>query len=162
MGWLDIVILVVVVIAVFLGLRIGIIKAVLSLAGLIAGVILAGQFYVPLSGQLSFIPQSNVAEVAAFAIILVGVMIVAGVAATLLKWAASAVLLGWVNHLGGAVFGLVLGALLSGALLATWVKFLGIANIVSESSLAVILLDRFPTVLALLPGEFDTIRSFFP
>jgi membrane protein required for colicin V production len=70
-------------------------------------------------------------------------------------------MLGWVNHLGGAVFGLVLGALFCGALLATWIKFLGIAKVISESSLAVILLDRFPAVLALLPGEFDSVRSFF-
>ncbi|MFC2071505.1 CvpA family protein [Chloroflexota bacterium] len=161
MNGLDIVILVVVVIAVFLGLRIGIIKAVLSLAGVIVGVILAGLFYTPLSGQLSFIPQADVAEVVAFAIILVGVMIVAGVAAKLLKWAASAMLLGWVNHLGGAVLGFVLGAIFCGALLATWVKFLGITKIVSESSLAALLLDRFPAVLTLLPDEFDVIRSFF-
>ncbi len=63
MNWLDIVILVVVVIPVFLGLRIGIIKAVLSLTGLIVGIILAGQFYEPLSEQLSFIPQAGMAEV---------------------------------------------------------------------------------------------------
>ena len=161
MNWLDIVILVVVVIAIFLGLRIGIIKAALSLAGVIVGVILAGRFYVPLSEQLTFIPKADVAKVVAFAIILIVVMIIAGVAAKLLKWAASAMLLGWVNHLGGAVFGFVLGAILCGALLAICTKFLGITEIISESSLAAILLDRFPAVLALLPDEFDTIRSFF-
>ena len=161
MNWLDIVILAVVVIATFWGLRLGIIKAVLSLAGLIVGVILAGRYYVPLSEQLTFIPQAGVAEIVAFAIILIGVMVVAGVLARLLKWAASAVMLGWVNNLGGAVFGLVLGALLCSALLATWVKFLGIAEVISESSLAAILLDRFPAVLALLPDEFDAVRSFF-
>ena len=161
MNWLDIVILVVVAIATFLGLRIGIIKAALSLAGVIVGVILAGRYYVPLSAQLSFIPQAGVAEVVAFVIILIGVMVIAGVIARFLRWVASAVMLGWVNHLGGAAFGLVLGATLCAALLATWVKFLGIAGIISESSLAAILLDRFPAVLALLPGEFDAIRSFF-
>ena len=161
MNWLDIVILVIVAIAIFLGLRIGIIKAALSLAGLIIGIILAGRYYVPLSEQLSFIPQAGVAEVVAFTIILIGVMVIAVVLSRLLKWATSAVMLGWVNHLGGAVFGLVLAALLCGALLATWVKFLGIAEVISESSLAVILLDRFPAVLALLPEEFDAIRSFF-
>ena len=161
MNWLDIVILVVVASATFLGLRIGIIKAALSLAGLIVGVILAGRYYVPLSAQLSFIPQAGVAEVVAFVIILIGVMVIAGVLAGLLRWVASAVMLGWVNHLGGAVFGLVLGAILCGALLAVWVKFLGIAGIISESTVAAVLLDRFPAVLALLPDEFDAIRSFF-
>ncbi len=161
MNWLDIVILVVVAIATFLGLRIGIIKAVLSLAGLIVGIILAGLYYVPLSEQLPFIPQADVAKVVAFAIILIGVMVIVSVLAKLLKWAASAVMLGWVNRLGGAAFGVVLGALLCGALLATWARFWGVAEIISDSSLAVILLDRFPAVLALLPDEFDAIRSFF-
>ena len=161
MNWLDIIILVVVVIAIFLGLRIGLIKAALSLAGLIVGVILAGLFYTPLAEQLSFIPQAGVADVVAFAIILIGVMVIAGILARFLKWAASAIMLGWVNHLGGAVFGLVLGSLLCSALLATLSKFFDIAGLVSQSSLSAILLDRFPAVLALLPEEFDMVRSFF-
>ena len=161
MNLLDIVILVVAAITTFLGLRIGIIKAALSLAGLIVGIILAGRYSVPLSEQLAFIPQADVAKVVAFAIILIGVMVIASVLAKLLKRAASAVMLGWVNRLGGAAFGLVLGALLCGALLATWGKFFDVAGIISDSNLAVILLDRFPVVLALLPDEFDAIRSFF-
>ena len=139
----------------------GLIKAVLSLAGLIVGLVLARLYYVPLAEQLGFIPEAMVAKVIAFAIIMIVVMVIAGVLARLLKRATSAAMLGWVNHLGGAVFGLVLGALLCGALLTIWVKFLGIAEVISKSSLAIILLDRFPTVLALLPEEFDTIRSFF-
>jgi len=161
MNLLDIVILVVIASSIFLGLRIGIIKAALSLAGVIVGVILAGRYYVSLAEQLTFISQEDVAEGVAFAIILIVVMVIAGILATFLKWAASAVMLGWVNRLGGAVFGLVLGAILCGALLAIWVKFFGIAGVVSQSSLAAILLDRFPAVLALLPEEFDAIRSFF-
>ena len=160
MNWLDIVIIVAIAIPTFIGLRMGIIKAALSLAGLIVGVILAGHYYVPLSQQLSFIPQAGVAKVVAFAIILIGIMVVAGVLARLLKWAASVVMLGWVNQLGGAIFGFVLGAIFCGAILAIWVKFLG-AGAIAESGLAAVLLDRFPMVLALLPHEFDAIRSFF-
>lgn len=161
MNWLDIVIIVVIAIATFLGLKIGIIKAILSLAGLIIGVILAGRFYTPLSEQLTFISQAGVAKVVAFAIILIGVMIIAAVLATLLKWAATIMMLGWINHLGGAIFGLVLGAIFCSALLAIWVKFLDPAETVAESILATMLLDSLPIILALLPKEFDTIRSFF-
>ena len=161
MNWLDIVILVVIAIATFLGLRIGIIKAALSLAGLIVGVILAGRYYLPFSQQLAFIPQDSIAKVVAFAIILIGVLIIAAVLAWLLKWAASAMMLGWVNRLGGAVFGLILGAIFCSALLAMWVKFVGIDGAIAESALTPILLDRLPMVLALLPGEFDAVHSFF-
>lgn len=161
MNWLDIVILVIVAIAIFLGLRIGIIKAALSLAGVMVGIILAGRFYVPLAEKLTFIPPANVAEIVAFAIILIGVMVIAMVLATFLRWAVSAMMLGWVNHLGGAILGLVLGALFCSALLAIWVKFFGPTGVINESTLTRILLDRFPAVLALLPSEFDAIRSFF-
>ncbi len=161
MNWLDIVIIVVIAISAFGGLKNGLIKAVLSLAGLIVGVVLAGRYYTPLSEQLTFIPQDNIARIVAFAIILIGVMIIAGVLANLLKWAVSAVMLGWVNRIGGAIFGLVLGAVFCGALLAMWIKFMGIQSIIVESAMANMLLDFFPVVLALLPDEFDTVRSFF-
>ena len=161
MSWLDLVLAVVLAVGAFLGLKTGIIKAVLSLAGLIVGVILAGHLYVPLSEQLPFIPQADVAKVVAFAIILIGVMVIAIVLARLLKWAASVIMLNWVNHLGGAVFGLILGAIFCGALLAIWVKWLGAGDVITESMIAPVLLDKFPMVLALLPDEFDAIRSFF-
>ena len=161
MNWLDIVIIVVIAISTFLGLRAGLIKAVLSLAGLTGGVILAGRYYVPLSQQLSFIPYENATKIVAFIIIVVGVMIIAGVLAWLLGKIASIVMLGWVNRIGGAILGLVLGALFCGALLAIWIKYLGIADPIAESGLARILLDRLPIVLALLPDEFDAVRSFF-
>jgi membrane protein required for colicin V production len=161
MNWLDIVLLIVLVISILTGLKIGLIKAVLSLVGVVVGVILAGQYSDDLAGHLTFISQPGLAKIAAFAIILIVVMIIAAVLASLIKWAVSAMMLGWVNRLGGAIFGLVLGAIFCGALLAMWVKFLGISDAVNESALAVMLLDKFPMVLALLPGEFDSIRSFF-
>jgi len=161
MNWLDIIIIVLIAIPTLIGLRIGIIKAALSLAGVIVGVILAGRFYVALSEQLTFIPQENLAKIAAFAIILIIVMLVAGILASVLKWLASIVMLGWVNRLGGAVFGLVLGAIFCGVLLAIWAKLLGPEGPITESGLAMLLLYRFPMVLALLPEEFDAVRSFF-
>jgi len=161
MNWLDIVIVVAIVVPALIGLKIGMIKAALSLAGLIIGVILAGRYYLPLSQRLSFISSASIAEIAAFIIILIGVMVIAGVIARLLKWTASVIMLGWVNHLGGAAFGLVLGAIFCGALLAIWVKFLGVTGAITESNLAPILVDFFPVVLALLPDEFDAIRPFF-
>lgn len=161
MSWLDLVIIATIGINTLMGLKTGLIKTVLSLAGVIIGVILAGRFYLPLAGQLTFIPQATVAKVVAFAIILIVVMVIANVLATLLKWATSLMMLGWVNRLGGAAFGLLLGAIFTGALLATWVRFLGAGQAISDSALAALLLDRFPVVLALLPQEFDTVRSFF-
>ena len=161
MNWLDIVILVAIALATVAGLSIGIIRAALSLAGLVLGVVLAGHYYLPFSRLLDAVLQPDVAKVLASAIILIGVMVAAVVLAMLLKRAASAVKLGWADHLGGAVLGLVLGAIFCGGLLAMWVKFVGMGDTIAESTLAPILLDRLPVVLALLPNEFDSVRSFF-
>jgi len=161
MSWLDIVILVAIAIAAFLGLRMGLIKAVLVLAGIIVGVILAGHYSGPLGERLTFIPGEGIAEVVAFAIILIGVLLIAAVLARLLTWTAKAIMLGWVNRLGGAIFGLLLGAIFCSAFLAMWVNFVGMEKAIAESAIAPILLDRLPMVLALLPGEFDGVRSFF-
>ena len=161
MNWLDIVILVALAIAAVMGLKMGLIKAVLLLAGIIVGVVLAGHFSGPLGERLTFISSEGVAKVVAFAVIMLAVLAVAAIAAALLTWAAKVVMLGWVNRLGGAVAGLLLGALFCGALLTMWVYFLGMAEVIAESAIATILLDRLPMVLALLPGEFDGVRSFF-
>jgi membrane protein required for colicin V production len=161
MNWLDIVILIIIIIPTLIGLKVGIIKALLTIMGVVVGVILAGCFYVALAEHLTFISQPSLARIAAFAIILIVVMIIAAVVASVIKWVVSAVMLGWVNRLGGAVFGFVLGMIFCGALLTIWVKFMGISGPIQESSLAALLLDGFPMVLALLPDEFDSVRSFF-
>ncbi|MFC1961492.1 CvpA family protein [Chloroflexota bacterium] len=161
MNWLDIVLIVLIAVPTFVGLKMGIIKALLSLVGMILGIILAGIFYAPLAASLTFIDQENLAKIVAFAIIFLGIMIIAGVAAAILSKIVSLMLLGWVNHLGGAAFGFLLGAVFCGALLAIWVRFLGSGETLTSSGLALILLDKFPMVLALLPDEFDVIRAFF-
>jgi membrane protein required for colicin V production len=160
MNWLDIVILVCLVVPVFIGLKIGLIKAVLSLVGLIIGVVLASNLYKPLANIMGFISNENVANIIAFIIILLVVMVAATIAVHLLKFIASITMLGWVDHLGGAIFGFLLGAILWSALLATWVKFFD-TDLIKEAFIAGILLDKFPLILGLLPSEFDVIRDFF-
>lgn len=161
MSWLDIVIVVGLALATFLGLKKGLIKVVLTLAGLIVGVILAGQFYLPLSERLTFITSTAVAGIAAFAIIVVGVMILAAIVAGILKRTAEAIMLGWLNRLGGAAFGLVLGVIFWSTALVAWVKFIGPAEVIIESGIATFLLSIFPVILGLLPQEFDDVRSIF-
>ena len=161
MNWLDIVIIVLIAVSTFSGLKIGLIKEVLTLAGLIIGVLLAGRFYADLAPQLTFISQPNIAKIVAFAIILVGIMAIAGVTSGVLKWLTSAVMLGWIDRLGGGAIGFIVGALFCSALLALWVKFLGAGGPIADSVLALLLLDKLPLVLALLPKDFDSVRSFF-
>jgi len=160
MNWLDIVLILIFAVFAFLGFKRGLIRAVLILVGLILGVFLAGRFYLAFSGWL---PIANVtaARVLAFILIFVAVVAVACVVAFLLRKTISAIMLGWADRLLGAVFGLVAGAVICGALLALFAHFLDIEGTVSQSWIASILLDRVPLLLALLPEEFDAVRGFF-
>lgn len=160
MNWLDIVILVALVIPTFIGLKQGIIKAVLSLVGLIIGVVLASNFYQALAGIMGFIPNENIANIVAFVLILVVVIVIATILARMLKFIASVTMLGWVDHVGGAAFGFVMGTIFISAILASWVKFFG-TGLATDSFIAGILLDKFPLILSLLPAEFNAIRDFF-
>ncbi len=161
MNWLDIVLIVILALGAFSGLKTGIIKVLFTIVGIIVGVILAGRFSDNLAGVLTFIDNPGWAKIAAFAIILVVVLIISGVLAAVLSKLISLVLLGWVNRLVGAVLGLIVGAIFCGAILAIWVKYLGIGDAVSGSGLARFLLDTFPFILGLLPSDFDSVRDFF-
>jgi membrane protein required for colicin V production len=161
MNWLDIVIIIVLAIQTFTGLSQGLIKALLGLVGLIVGIILAGRFYENLGSSLfSFISNPDVANAAAFIAILIVVWAVFSIVATILTKVVSAVFLGWVNRLGGAVFGFIMGAFFVGAALTVWAKFFGNDSL-ADSLLATFLLDKFPIVLGLLPSQFDSIKEFF-
>ena len=160
MNWLDIVIIVVIAISVFNGLRTGLIKMLFSVAGIIVGIILAGRFADDFAGVLTFIPD-DWSKIAAFAIILIAVMVVAWILGTVLSKLISLVLLGWVNRIAGAVLGLFVGAFFMGAILSIWVNYLGPGDAVAGSALANFLLDKFPIALGLLPSEFDPVRNFF-
>ncbi|MCJ7604932.1 MAG: CvpA family protein [Dehalococcoidales bacterium] len=161
MNWLDIVILILIVIPTLIGLKNGIVKALFTVAGVIVGVILAGRFSNSLGEAMGFISDPGWAKVVAYAIILVVVMVVASIGAKFVKNVLSAILLNWVNRLGGAILGLFLGIFFCGGVLSMWVTFLSPGETVSNSFLAKFLLDTFPVVLGLLPAEFDAVKDFF-
>jgi membrane protein required for colicin V production len=160
-NWFDIVLIVVLVLTTFMGLRRGVISMVLPLAGLIIGIVLAGHYHGAVGGWLP-IDNPEHAGWAGYAIIIVAVLIVSVILAGILRRFIKLVLLGWVDRLGGAFLGLVLGGLFCGAALAACVKFgLGL-DFIQDSGIARTLLDYFPAVLDLLPGEFgDAVRDFF-
>jgi membrane protein required for colicin V production len=161
MNWLDIVIIVAAVLLGIVGLRQGIIKTVFGIAGLIGGIVLAGRYYDELAALLSS-SGATWAGIAAYAIILLATLIVAGLVGHLVAKLAHFAALGWLDRLVGFIFGLVIGGLLSAAVLAVILKYYaGSAATISQSVIATFLINEFPLLLALLPEEFDFIRDFF-
>ena len=161
MNWLDIVLLVILIVSAIGGFANGLVKEIFSLVGLILGVVLAGRFYVNLGGVLGFLPGDNTPRIAAFIIILLVVLLAAALLGILLTKLITAIKLGWLNRLGGVVLGTFLGAILAASLLAVWVQVANPGDIVSNSKIAVVLLDKLPFIMGLLPPEFNSISNYF-
>jgi membrane protein required for colicin V production len=164
MNWLNIVIIVVALLSALWGLRQGVIKTVFGIAGLIGGIFLAGRYYSWLAALLSPSGATS-ANIAAYAIILIATLIVASVVGWLVAKLLHVVMLGWLDwldKLGGFVLGGVIGGLFCAAILAIVSKYYsGAEAVISQSMIAKFLMEGFPLLLALLPGEFDFLRDFF-
>ncbi len=164
MNWLDIVIIVFLAITVITGLGKGLIKTIIPLIGVILGVVLAGRFYGSVADWLStWLHSSSQANIVGFAIIFIVVVIVALIVASLLSKFLSLLLLGWIDKLGGAVLGFVIGGLVCGAILTIITKynFPGMAGTIHDSNLASFFVNNFNMVLPFLPSKFDSVRQFF-
>lgn len=95
-----------------------------SIAGLIAGIVVAGIYYMQLEPWLFRLLHSTpAAEAASFLLIVVGVLIAAGIVGRVIRWLLRKVGLGWADRLLGIVFGAVKGCFLATALVMTVTAF---------------------------------------
>ncbi|HWA94022.1 MAG TPA: CvpA family protein [Terracidiphilus sp.] len=97
----------------------GFFRSVFGLGGLLAGLLLAAWNYAHLAHMLTFVHDESAADIVAFVLIAVAVMVAAHIVGYLLAKAMQKIGLGCLDRLGGAVFGLVQGALL--LVLCVWV-----------------------------------------
>jgi membrane protein required for colicin V production len=132
----------------------GFFQEAFALGGLILGFLLACWFYGSLAVTLKgLITSPQIAELTAFLLILIGTMIVASLIGKLLRHTASAIGLGFVDRLLGAVFGLLRGALLGVALLLAVTSFLPSAPWVENSYLAPYFLRAAHAVSFVMPSD---------
>jgi len=147
MNWLDIVIIIVIALLGFAGLRQGLIRTVFGIAGLIGGIFLAGRYYAELAERL-FPAGAIWGNIAAYAIILILTLVVAGVIGWLLAKLVSFVALGWLDRLVGLILGIVIGGLLFAAILAIALHFSdyypGMEATINQSAIARFLVTAFP------------------
>lgn len=164
MNWLDIVIIIFLAITVITGLSKGLIKTIIPLVGVIVAVVLAGRFYGSVANWLSHsLHSDSQANIVGFTIIFVAVVLVSLIAASLLSKFLSLLMLGWIDKLGGAVLGFMIGGFVIGAFLTIITKynFPGMEGTVQNSSLSSFFVAHFNMVLPLLPKGFDSVRQFF-
>lgn len=113
MSWVDWAIVGVIALSALMAAAQGFFVEIFTLAGVVAGYIAAawgcrqvGGWFVP------YVKTAAIADLAGFLTILLAVMIVAGMAGRIVRWAMKEVGLRWVDRLLGAAFGLVRGVVL--------------------------------------------------
>ncbi len=133
----------------------GIIKVLFSLAGLIAGLLLACWNYPAVALSLNrWIGNLEAAQIVAFLIILTLVMVVFSVVASLLRRTVSAIGLGFIDRLLGALFGLLRGVLLGVAAMMAIAAFLPGNSWVKNSQLSPYFLAGAHALSFVVPEDF--------
>lgn len=148
MNWLDIVIIALWGIGFFVGWRMGLLGTIFTTGGLIVGVLLAGRLSDNISELITdSVSSDTLATIIAYGIILFAVFIAAQVLRTVVKGVLKMVFLGWVDTVGSLALGLVMGVVLSGALITVLARY--------SSDLPLELLDLAPgEVISDQPIEF--------
>ena len=139
--WLDVAITVSVCVSAVFGFWKGIVRAVLGIAGLLGGLLLAGAYYRQVAASLW--PAGETWSLfAAYALILVGVLAAAAVLAALLSRLIHMTALGLVDRIIGLVVGALVAAMAWAALLDMLQPLVpGIAGLISDSPFAHALAD---------------------
>ena len=128
MNWLDLVILIIVGLCAFMGLKIGVIRAGLTALAIFVGSVLGGQLSDEIAGLFSGIDSdTTLATVVSYAIIISISLTAAAIASAVLRKVVSVLFLGWADKLAGAALGLVAGSVISAAII------MGMANLTYSS-----------------------------
>jgi len=113
---LDIIVLVLLVIGLITGMKDGLVKRVLGLVGLVAGLIIGKKIYLSVAEKLMpFLGMSEkTTQIIAFALILIIVPLIFSLIAWLIGNLLKTAGLGWVNRLLGGIIGVITNALFVG------------------------------------------------
>ncbi len=151
LDWLLVILLAYSVVRAFLR---GFFQEAFALAGLIFGFLFACWFYRTLALDLKgLITSTEIAELAAFLLILAGTMILASLLGRVLRHTASAIGLAFFDRFLGAGFGLVRGALLGVTLLLAATAFLPRAPWIENYRLAPYFLRAVHAVSFVMPSD---------
>jgi uncharacterized membrane protein required for colicin V production len=142
-------------------LETGLIREVFALAGLVFGILLAGQLFRPFARSLFGPEPGSLENAGIFLVILVAIWMGAGLLGRMARQAARWILLGWLDRLGGLAFGALKGLILIEVFLILFARF-PVSNIEAliQGSVIAGWISRYaPAVMALLPPEFQQLNT---
>jgi uncharacterized membrane protein required for colicin V production len=164
LNWVDALIVVTLLWFTYAAFHAGLIREVITIVGAIAAVALAGLFYEELAVDVKVgVDDEETARLIAFAVVFGAVVLASQLTALFLKQAASVLMLGLADSMGGAALGFLKGFVFVEIALIAGVTFasLGVQDSIDNSSFATFFLDALPVLKTILPGEFKTAIDNF-
>ncbi len=121
----DILIIVILGYSLVRGLFRGLVKEVASIIGVLGGFYAAYTYYQVLAGLLAgLLHDQAYRNILSFLIIFCGVLIIIGVFGVIIKYLLNIAFLGWIDRIGGVLFGVLKGVLIVSILFITLTAFL--------------------------------------
>jgi membrane protein required for colicin V production len=164
MNWLDIVVIVIIVGTTLAAYSAGLIREVVTFFAVVIGILVAGALYGKLARDvLVFLDDEDAAEAIAYLMLFGAVYLFGQIGAYVLKTGAALLMLGPLDHLGGAVFGFVKGIIVVQTLLVIFTAYpsLDLDTAVADSTVARRIVDEYGIVRYIVPGNikdrFDVI-----
>lgn len=160
-NWLDLVFVVVLLWAVRSSWEAGLVQETFTLLGLAAGIIVAGQLYALVArGLFGQVPR-EAANAVTFLAILVAVWFAVGFLGRLVQQTVRWIKLGWIDRLGGVVFGLIKGMIVVEVVLIVLARFpfLNTEELIQGSFIASWISGYLRVVIRLLPLEFRRLTT---
>ncbi|MGE0228374.1 MAG: CvpA family protein [Dehalococcoidia bacterium] len=165
MHWIDLVILGVIAWTTFAAFRAGLIREVVPLVSVIVGAIVASRLYDDLAENIDFIiDDESTRKFIAFVSIFVGIVVIGHVIAIALRTMATLLMLGPLDHLGGAVFGFLKGLLFTQILVFAATSFPiadSVERAMEDSAFATFFVERIPLMESFMPSEVKRALDAF-
>jgi membrane protein required for colicin V production len=158
MNWLDIVVVIIIAAFTLAAFSSGLIREVITLVAAIVGIVVASLFYENLATDvLVFEKNKEAAEAISFLVLFGAVYLLGQIAAHVLKTGAALLMVGPLDHIGGAFFGFIKGLVVVQMLLIIFAAYpsLGLDGAVDNSEIGRLFVDDASFLLPVLPNNIE-------
>ena len=164
MNWVDIAIVAAFCWFTYSAFHAGLIREVITILGAVFAVLLAGHLYLDLTQDVKVaVDDEQTAQIIAFGMIFGATVLASQLLAMFLKQAASLLMLGIFDAMGGAFIGFLKGFIFVEIALIAGITFpaLHVERAIENSALAPFFLDIAPVLKNVLPAEFKSAIDSF-
>ncbi|MDI6703873.1 MAG: CvpA family protein [bacterium] len=166
MNLFDAIFLIILGLSIVLSLFRGIIREVFPVLSIIVGIVIASRNYVVIGIVLQrFVSNSNLAKIIGFSIVFLVVYVIISLIGLLTGRLIRSLSLGWVDRVGGLIFGMIKGFLIIGVIVMVISAFPvgGTKKLLDDSFFVPYTFHFIKLLLKILPQEFSKIlRGVLP